>query len=174
MIDKLRYFFLPLLVILADQASKYWAFTKLRSGLDVHVIDNCFKLSYAENPGIAFGIFSESSGAMKTWTLAAISLVAIGLVIFFALKAPREKRLPVVALMLVLGGIVGNLIDRMWLGAVIDFIEIYIGKYHWPTFNIADAAICVGALLLSIDILRDPKGIEESHSEDRPKEGAID
>jgi signal peptidase II len=76
--------------------------------------------------------------------------------------------------MLVLGGIVGNLIDRMWLGAVIDFIELYIGKYHWPTFNIADAAICVGALLLSIDILKDPKGVEEAHSEERPKEGAVD
>jgi signal peptidase II len=171
--SRLRYFLLPVLVIFVDQVTKYWAYTRLRISPDIDVINSFLKLSYVENPGIAFGVFSDTSGALKLWALAAISLIAIGLVVYFALKTPPDKILPAAALMLVLGGIIGNLIDRLWLGAVIDFIELYIEQYHWPTFNIADAAICVGALLLSIDILRDPKGVEEAHSE-RPKEGATD
>jgi signal peptidase II len=170
-----RYFIISIIVVIFDQASKYWAYTRLRTGTEIDVIDGLFKFSYAENPGIAFGMFSESSGALKVWILAAISLLAIALVVYFALKSPPDKRLAVIALMLVLGGIIGNLIDRMWLGAVVDFIELYVGEYHWPTFNIADAAICIGAVLLSIDILNEPKSTtEDARSKERPKEGATD
>lgn len=145
-------------MLLADQASKLWARAHLRSGSDLHVIDGLFKLSYAENPGIAFGIFAESETALKTWVLAGVSLLAIGLVFYFLTRTPSGKVLVSIALTVLLGGIVGNLIDRVRLGVVIDFIEVYVGQYHWPTFNIADAAICVGAALLSLDIARDPSG----------------
>ena len=175
MYSSLRYFHIALLIILSDQASKYWAYTRLRLGSDLSVIHNFLKLSYAENPGIAFGMFSDSSGALKVWALAIISVIAIGLVVYFAMRSMPGKRVPLIALMLVLGGIIGNLIDRVRLGVVIDFIELYIGQYHWPTFNLADAAICVGALLLSVDILRESKDATESaHSDDQPKEGASD
>ncbi len=149
-------------MLLADQASKFWARARLRSGSDVHVIDGFFKFSYAENPGIAFGIFAESEAALKTWVLAGVSLLAIGLVFYFLIRTPSGKVLVCVALTVLLGGIVGNLIDRVRLGVVIDFIEVYVGQYHWPTFNIADAAICIGAVLLSLDIVRDPNDRRES------------
>lgn len=149
----LRFLPLSLIVILLDQVTKYWAYVNLRFKPDVEVISNFFKLSYAENPGIAFGVLSEVEGNWKVWLLSIISFVAISLVIYFAYKAPQNKRLLLAALTLILGGIIGNLIDRLHLQVVIDFLEFYVGSYHWPTFNIADVAICIGAGLLSIDIL---------------------
>lgn len=177
----LRYFPLAIIVVLLDQATKYWAYQRLRVGSDITVIDGLFKLSYAENPGIAFGIFSNSPGQFKVYALAAVSLIAISLVCYFAYKTAENNRLLMIALMLVLGGITGNLIDRLHLQVVIDFIELYYRDYHWPTFNIADAAICVGAALLSIDILREPAdaadavGANETAiipTSDQSKEGA--
>jgi len=151
----LRYLPLSLLVVLLDQATKYWAYYNLRFKPDVHVINSFFKLSYAENPGIAFGVLSDTGGNAKVWLLSAVSFVAISLVTYFAYHAPPTKKLLLVALTLILGGIIGNLIDRLHLQVVIDFIEIYVNDYHWPTFNIADMAICIGAALLSIDILKE-------------------
>ena len=153
----LKYLPLSLLVISLDQITKYWAYNNLRSKPDVDVIDNFFKLSYTENAGIAFGILSETSGNWKVWLLSAISFIAISLIIYFASTSPSHKRLFLISLTLVLGGIVGNLLDRLHLQVVIDFIEVYLGDYHWPTFNIADVAICVGAFLLSVDILLETK-----------------
>jgi len=153
----LKYLPLSLLVISLDQITKYWAYNNLRSKPDVHVIDNLFKLSYTENAGIAFGILSETNGNWKVWLLSAISFIAISLVIYFVSTSPSNKRLFLISLMLVLGGIVGNLLDRLHLQVVIDFIEVYLGDYHWPTFNIADVAICAGAFLLSVDILLETK-----------------
>lgn len=153
----LKYLPLSLLVISLDQITKYWAYNNLRSKPDVHVIDNLFKLSYTENAGIAFGILSETNGNWKVWLLSAISFIAISLVIYFVSTSPSNKGLFLISLMLVLGGIVGNLLDRLHLQVVIDFIEVYLGDYHWPTFNIADVAICAGAFLLSVDILLETK-----------------
>jgi signal peptidase II len=144
---------------LLDQVSKYWAYNKLRFNPDIGVIDGFFKLSYVENTGIAFGVLSSFSGNWKIWLLSSISVIAISLVTYFALKAPGNKKLFLIALMLVLGGIIGNLIDRIHLHAVIDFIELYVGDYHWPTFNVADMAICIGAFFLSIDILSEVKEV---------------
>lgn len=155
----LRYLPLSIIVVLLDQASKYWAYTKLRASSDIGVVENFFKLSYVENTGIAFGVLSNINGNWKIWLLSTISIIAISLVTYFALKAPGNKKLFLIALMLVLGGIIGNLIDRLHLHAVIDFIELYVGDYHWPTFNIADMAICIGAFFLSIDILREVKEV---------------
>src|ERR1041385_6616295 len=109
----LRYLVISLFVVLIDQASKYWAYLKLRTGADITIIPGFFKLSYTENPGIAFGMLSEAHGSAKVWLLSAVSLVAIVLVIYFALKSPPDKRRLLAALMLVLGGIAGNLIDRV-------------------------------------------------------------
>lgn len=171
----LRYSILAIVILILDQVTKFWAYGRLRTGPDITVIDGLFKLSYTENPGIAFGMLSESESALKIWLLAAVSLAAVAVVIYFAIKAPPNNRLMMVALMCVLGGIIGNLIDRVRLGVVIDFILLYVGEYRWPTFNIADAAICIGAVLLSIDILRDGEpAAATAGSGDQPKEGASD
>lgn len=153
MTQLLRFLPLSLLVVLLDQITKYWAYYNLRFKPDVQVINNFFKLSYAENPGIAFGVLSDIEGNWKVWLLSTVSFIAISLVTYFAYNAPPTKKLLIIALTLILGGIIGNLIDRLHLQVVIDFLEFYVGSYHWPTFNIADMAICIGAGLLSIDIL---------------------
>ncbi|MBL8150086.1 MAG: signal peptidase II [Blastocatellia bacterium] len=152
----LLYLPLTFFVLALDQATKLWAYVQIRHKPDISVIDGFLKFSYAENPGIAFGIFSSYMGNAKTIGLLAISFIAIGFVCYLLSKTPSEKRLVITALMLVLGGIIGNLLDRIRFGVVIDFIEFYVGTFHWPNFNIADAAICIGAALLSIDILKEP------------------
>lgn len=162
--NAIRYLPLSVLVLLADQASKLWAYARLRLGSELQIVDGFFKLSYAENPGIAFGIFAEADTALKTWGLAGVSLLAIGLVFYFLTRTPSGKVIISVALAVLLGGIVGNLVDRVRLGVVIDFIEVYVGDYHWPTFNIADAAICIGAALLSLDMVRDSSGRQSNES----------
>jgi signal peptidase II len=140
-------------VILADQASKQWAVARLRGRPDLVLVDDFLRFSYAENPGIAFSLFN--SGASTTrWVLAGISLVAAVVVTSFAARtSPHEVRHQV-TLALLLGGIVGNLIDRATSGRVVDFILVHWHEYAWPTFNIADSAISVGAVLLAIDLLR--------------------
>lgn len=165
MSQALRFLPLSLLVILLDQVTKYWAYINLRFQPDVHVINKFFKLSYAENPGIAFGVLADIEGNWKVWLLSTISFLAIGLVVYFVYSAPPTKKLLLVALTLILGGIIGNLIDRLHLQVVIDFLEFYVGNYHWPTFNIADMAICIGAGLLSIDILTETS---ETNAEKEP------
>ena len=139
-------------LFLADQASKAWAVRRLRTGEVVRAIDGVPHFAYAENPGIAFGRLQEG-GEFGRWLLAALAgLAVIGLLAyFFRTKRTDDRILGAVALLL--AGVAGNLCDRIRLGHVIDFIEVYIGSYQWPTFNIADAAICTGAALLAIDLL---------------------
>lgn len=162
MYAKLRYLLVTLGIVAFDQATKYWAYSQLRNNEDVTVIAKCFKLSYVENRGIAFGILNNSNNNAKTFVLSGISLLAVALVGYFILTAARHKRLLLVALALILGGIVGNMLDRIHLQFVIDFLELYFGSYHWPNFNIADAAICIGASLLTIDILTDKETVDEN------------
>jgi signal peptidase II len=139
-------------VYLADQASKAWAVRRLRAGEVVHVVGNTVRLAYAENPGIAFGRLQEG-GEFGRWMLAALaSLAVVGLLAYLFRTRRTDDRL-LGAIALLLAGVAGNLTDRVRLGFVIDFIETYIGSYQWPTFNVADAAICVGAALLALDLI---------------------
>jgi signal peptidase II len=138
-------------IYLVDQASKAWAVRALRHGEGQTVIAGLLDLVYAENPGIAFGQLQQG-GDFGRWffvTLAAAASVAV-LVYFF--RTPRNDDRVLGACALLLAGILGNLTDRARLGYVIDFILAHAGQYHWPTFNIADASICTGALLLAFDL----------------------
>ena len=141
---------------LTDQASKAWAVRELRFGRARTVVENVFYFSYAENPGIAFGQLQEG-GEFGRWMLAALAaLAAVGvLVYFFRVKGAGDRVLGACALLL--AGIAGNLTDRVRLGHVIDFVEVHLGSFQWPTFNVADAAICVGAGLLALDIIFEGK-----------------
>jgi signal peptidase II len=139
-------------VYLADQASKAWAVRRLRAGEVVHVVGNTVRLAYAENPGIAFGRLQEG-GEFGRWMLAALaSLAVVGLLAYLFRTRRTDDRL-LGAIALLLAGVAGNLTDRVRLGFVIDFIETFVGSYQWPTFNVADAAICVGAALLALDLI---------------------
>lgn len=155
------YMAIAIAVLLLDQASKQWAAAALRDGSDTVIVDGLCRLAYAENPGIAFSFFN--SGAESTrWILAAVSTIAVLVVLGYTIRTSERATRLQLTLALLLGGIAGNLVDRVVLGRVIDFIEVYWRSYHWPTFNVADSAISVGAVLLAYELLR---GDETSKSE---------
>lgn len=146
------YLFAAAAVYLADQASKAWAVRRLKSGETVRVFDGLLHFSYAENPGIAFGQLQEG-GQFGRWMLAGLAgLAVVGLLLYFFRTTRTDDRL-LGAIALLLAGVAGNLTDRIRLGHVIDFIDVFVGTYQWPTFNVADAAICVGAALLALDLI---------------------
>jgi signal peptidase II len=143
-------------IYMADQASKAWAVRRLKTGEVVRAIDGLLHFSYAENTGIAFGQLQEG-GQFGRWMLAALAALAVvGLLLYFFRTARTDDRL-LGALALLLAGVAGNLTDRVRLGHVIDFIEVHLGSFQWPTFNVADAAICVGAGLLALDLILEGK-----------------
>ncbi|MBV9924809.1 MAG: signal peptidase II [Acidobacteria bacterium] len=146
------YLFAAAAVYMADQASKAWAVSRLKEGATVRAFDGLLHFSYAENPGIAFGRLQEG-GQFGRWMLSGLAALAVvGLLLyFFRTKRTDDRLLGAVALLL--AGVAGNLTDRVRLGHVVDFIDVFIGSYQWPTFNIADASICVGAALLALDLI---------------------
>ncbi|HVF27874.1 MAG TPA: signal peptidase II [Pyrinomonadaceae bacterium] len=158
------YLFAAVGIYLVDQASKAWAVRRLRFGDEQIVISGLLKFAYAENSGIAFGQFQEG-GQFGRWLLAALAgLATIGVLIYF-FRTPRTDDRTLGACALLLAGIAGNLTDRVRLGYVVDFIVLHANSYHWPTFNVADAAICTGALLLAIDLFKKESGVRSQESE---------
>jgi len=162
-------------IYMVDQTTKAWAVRTLRHGDEVTVIRNFFDLIYNENPGIAFGQLQEG-GNVGRWFFAGLALVAAIAIIGYFLKTPRNDDRILGGCALVLAGILGNLTDRVRLGYVVDFIALHAGQYHWPTFNIADASICVGALLLAYDLVfenRKKTEIRSQSSEVRSQKSEI-
>ncbi len=144
-------------VFLIDQTTKAWAIRKLRFGGDVSIVPNFLNFAYAQNTGVAFS-FLDNHGDAGRWGLSAVAGIAAILVLYYFWRIPRTNDRLLGALGLLLAGIVGNVTDRLRLGFVIDFIDVQFGNWHYPTFNVADAAICVGAGLLIIDMFFSKKG----------------
>jgi signal peptidase II len=122
------------------------------------VVDGLIHLTYVRNRGAAFGILSEAELPYQSLLFSLVSAVALLAIAAYAWRLPPASRLPRLALSLVIGGAVGNLIDRIRLGYVIDFVDVFWKSYHWPAFNLADSAISVGVVLLVLDLLRSPQG----------------
>jgi len=135
-----------------DQTSKAWAARKLRFEGDMPVISGFLNFSYAHNTGVAFSMLDDG-GDTGRWGLSAVAAFAAVLVLYFFWRTPRSDDRVLGGLALLLAGIVGNVTDRMRLGFVIDFIDVQFGSWHYPTFNVADMAICIGAGLLIIDMI---------------------
>jgi signal peptidase II len=121
------------------------------------LVDGFLSISHVRNYGAAFGIFADADLPYQAALFAALSLAALSAIAVYAYRLPAEARLPQMALALILGGAVGNLIDRLRLGYVVDFIHVYWKQHQWPDFNVADSAITVGVSLLILDILRSPQ-----------------
>ena len=136
---------------MVDQTTKAWAVRTLRFQGDRTVIQGFFDLVYTENPGIAFGQLQEG-GAFGRWFFVGLAIVAAAAVFYYFLRTPRNDDRVLGACALLLAGIAGNLTDRARLGYVIDFIVLHAHSYHWPSFNVADASITIGALLLAYDL----------------------
>jgi signal peptidase II len=144
-----RYFPVSLVVVVLDQLTKLAALKYLVRHAEVALLP-FLNLTLVFNPGAAFG-FLGGAGGWQKWFFVAIALVATVVILAMLRRAgPKDGQLAV-ALTLILGGALGNLIDRLLYGYVIDFIDFYIGTWHWPAFNVADAAITVGAGLLILD-----------------------
>jgi signal peptidase II len=154
---KWPYLFGAAIVLVADQLTKAWATAYLKPVVYIEVIPGFFRLSYATNRGVAFSLFADSPFDIR-WVLSAISLIAALFVLSYFRRAPADKPWLNVSLALLMAGIVGNMIDRVRMGEVVDFIELHWQSiYSWPTFNIADSAICIGAVLLALEMLREEK-----------------
>ena len=158
---RMLYLIASLGIYLMDQASKAWAVRRLRLR-DVTVIGGILDFSYAENPGIAFGQLQEG-GAFGRWFFVVLAGAAAIAVLIYFFRTPRSDDRILGACALLLAGIVGNLTDRVRLGFVIDFIQLHAGQYHWPTFNVADASISFGALLLAYDLIFAHRKEKETH-----------
>jgi len=155
---KNRYLFLlavALPVILLDQATKLLVVRKLEYHESITVIGNFFDIIHARNPGAAFSFLSNSSFRLPF--LISVSLVASIAVIVIYRKLMPEQKLTALSLSLILGGAVGNLIDRIRLGEVIDFLNVHWYQHYWPAFNVADSALCVGVGLLAVDMIREER-----------------
>ncbi len=142
---------LALLVVVLDQLTKALANHLLAYAEPLAVFPS-FNLTLLYNRGAAFSFLNDASGWQR-WFFVAISTAATVLLIFWLKRLKPGQVLLSVALALVLGGAVGNLVDRLWFGYVVDFIQVYYHEYYWPAFNIADSAISVGAVLLIWDSL---------------------
>ena len=151
-------------IYMVDQTTKAWAARTLRHGDDRTIINGFFDLIYTENPGIAFGQL-QRGGLVGRWILVALAAAAAVGVFYYFLRTARNDDRVLGACALLLAGILGNLTDRVRLGYVIDFIALHAGQYHWPTFNVADASICIGALLLAFDLVFEKKPKAEFRSQ---------
>jgi signal peptidase II len=148
-------FSIAIIVLALDQISKYLIKQLLPLNHSVVVVKDILNLVHIQNPGIIFGIFSQTTYELRTYLLIAVSLVAITFLFFFLRSLKETDFLLTATLSLVLGGAIGNLVDRLVLGKVIDFIDFHWRTYHWPAFNLADSAITVGMVILVIHVLRD-------------------
>jgi signal peptidase II len=142
---------LALAVLALDQWTKWLVERTLAPNSSHEIVPGLFHLSHVRNTGVAFGLFASGGDGLATAVLALLGLTALGFVSWFFVRAQAGETRLLVALALVLGGAVGNLLDRLATGAVTDFLGVYIGSYRWPDFNVADSAICVGLGLMLLD-----------------------
>jgi len=150
LICRLMLVVLPVLVL--DQASKLYIDRHFALYESQTVIDHFFNITYVRNKGAAFGILSDS--AIRIPFFLAITVLAVIAILWYLRQLGEQERLQAFSLRLILAGALGNLIDRIRLGEVIDFLDVHWYQHHWPAFNVADSAITVGVGLLLIDLWR--------------------
>ncbi len=144
-------------VFILDRVTKMWIEAKVSLYDTIEVIPGVFNIVHTQNRGAAFGMLSTASEPVRLTVLVGIAGVILGLVGWMLWQATKPgaagSPLNRVSLALVLGGAVGNLYDRILVGSVTDFLQIFLGSYEWPSFNVADSAISVGATLMAIDLI---------------------
>lgn len=139
------------IVVVLDQITKYLVESRIRLYEVIPVVPGFFNLTHVRNKGAAFSLLASAPAPFRSVFFTAVALAALGVIALMIRKA--QDRLLIAALALVAGGAMGNLIDRVRYGEVVDFIQWYVGTWYWPSFNVADSAISVGVCLLAIDML---------------------
>ncbi|MBT3505325.1 MAG: lipoprotein signal peptidase [Piscirickettsiaceae bacterium] len=145
----LKYLTISAVIIALDQVTK-WLMVSWLSLYETVAVMPYFNLTMAHNHGAAFSFLAQAGGWQRWFFIVLASVISIVLLVWLAKLKPHAK-LEAISLSLILGGAIGNVIDRIHYGYVIDFLDVYIGTSHWPAFNVADSAICVGAVLLILD-----------------------
>lgn len=146
-------------VVVLDQLSKYWVLNCVLATNSLMKITSFFNVVNAWNTGVSFSMFS-SNGSWGTIVLCVLALAIVAMLLWWLKK--EKVLLMQIALGMVIGGALGNVVDRIRLGAVFDFLDFHIAGYHWPAFNVADSAICIGAVLIfARSLFQDRKGIKK-------------
>ena len=141
------------LVIIIDQITKAAILIFLPLYRSVSVIPGFFNLTHIHNPGGAFGFMSNQSSSVHNIIFLFIASLAICLIFYFYINTPKKHTLIATGFALIFGGAIGNMIDRIRFGKVVDFLDFYIGDLHWPVFNVADSAISVGIVIFLFHLL---------------------
>lgn len=131
-------------VAIIDQVTKALVLHRIPLRKSITVIPGFFDITHVYNPGGAFGFLARHNSPLTHWLFLAAVFFALGLLIYFFHRTPKSAPFFALALSLIFGGAIGNLIDRLRIGKVVDFLDVYVGAYHWPTFNIADSAVTIG------------------------------
>jgi len=140
-------------VLALDQLTKWWIRSDLRPGESIPVLGSCFHIVHARNPGGAFSFLAGAHAGFRTVFFLVASVVAIAVLVHLIRTTPQRQKLLLVALSGLLGGALGNLVDRVRLGHVTDFLDFHWEGYHWPAFNVADSFITLGLCVLVLHVL---------------------
>lgn len=157
-----RYLLLALLagtIIVIDQVTKLSIMQSMRLHESIPIVQDFFSLTYIRNPGAAFGLLAGSSNAFRMVFFGVTSVLALVLLGTILFRLPEKDWVGQLSISGVLGGAIGNLIDRLRYGEVIDFLDVYVNSYHWPAFNVADSAISVGVVFLIIHFAFEKKDL---------------
>lgn len=139
--------------VLLDQITKVAIVKLLNYGQTIPVIKGFFNITYVLNPGGAFGIFAQQSQMIRVLVFLVFSILAVGVIMYMYVGVPRSHPMLANAFALILGGAVGNLIDRIRMGKVVDFLDFNLYFMRWPSFNVADSAICIGVAIVAYHFL---------------------
>ena len=141
------------LIVIADQITKALILKSMPLYHSVSVIPGFFNITHVQNPGGAFGFLANQSSSLRTIVFLLISSLAVGLIFWFYKNTPKTHPWLASAFAMIFGGAIGNLIDRIRFGKVVDFLDFYLGDLHWPAFNVADSAISIGITVFIIHLV---------------------
>jgi signal peptidase II len=154
---RLHYVFLSVVIIVLDAVTKWLVSANISLHDAITVIPDLFSIVHVRNTGAAFGIGANAESQVVPLLLNSGAILVFLIVVAYALRTPLTDRTLQVGLHLILGGAIGNLVDRFRFGYVVDFLDLYVRDHHWPAFNVADSAICIGIALLFLDMRRKPQ-----------------
>ena len=165
----LKWIWLAVVVVILDQLSKYVASASLEMHQPIAVMP-MFNWTLMHNPGAAFSFLANESGWQR-WFFSVIAVVVSVVIVLWIKRLEQHEKWQAIALALILGGALGNVIDRIWLGYVVDFIQVYYQQWYWPAFNIADSAISIGVVMIIIDSVREYRDEKKSTEKQVKKNG---
>jgi len=148
------------LILIVDQLTKLYIDRTMQLYQSIPVVGGLFSITYLRNRGAAFSFLADASWRLPFFIL--VSFIAVAAIMVAFGKLRDDQRFAALSLTLILSGAVGNLIDRLRLGEVIDFLDVYWRNHHWPAFNVADSAICVGVAMLALDMFREERRMKSA------------